>query len=146
MSKTLDNALALPTLGAGTEGQFLRVDADESGYDLAEFYEEATVNLAGLGVFTAGTLKCVRVGNVVTVSNTTDLVHASGPIASTPAGAIPESMRPPLNASNIGTSVPLPELTNALVMMVVTSGGDFSLLYDAANTGVTVSVSVSYCV
>lgn len=146
MSKTLDNALALPTLGAGTEGQFLRVDADESGYDLAEFYEEAIVDLTGVGDFTAGTLKCVRVGNVVTISNTTDLVHASGTIASAPAGTIPESMRPPLNATNIGTSIPLPVLTDSLVMMAVTSVGDFSLLYDEANTEVTVGISVSYCV
>lgn len=89
---------------------------------------QATVSLVSSGGFTAGTLKCVRIGNVVTITATGNITHSSSDIVDSASGVIPSNFRP---SSTVQTTF----ATYGTVQMDVqiSSGGTFSIAYTGHN-------------
>lgn len=84
----------LPPVTAGTEGQFLRVNSAEDGYDLSDFYQETTVDLTGNGDFVGGTLLVTKVGRQVTITAIGASTNELSTTASSTPGTVPTWARP----------------------------------------------------
>ena len=84
----------LPSAPPGSAGEFLRVNSAEDGYELNEFYQEATVALTGSGAFTGGTLLVTKVGRQVTLTALGASTGGTDSIAESASGVIPTWARP----------------------------------------------------
>lgn len=68
----------------------------KSETDAIVTYSETTISLAGIGVFTSGTLKLAKINNIVVLSVVSSSVvqHSNVTTASAPTGTIPSDYRP----------------------------------------------------
>jgi hypothetical protein len=101
------------------------------------YQNSETINLAGSGDFTAGTLLVERVGNLVSVTQKGDLTHSSTTVADSAAGEVPAWARPNSTTNNQSRSD---------TRVNVLSDGTFRINYDTAQTGETTVSTVSYVV
>ena len=116
----------------------------------SSFYETGTINLASSGNFTAGEIRYVRVGKLVTISMTSTFTFASSASPASASGALPASIRPSIDTTNLyytdSSSSGLWRLTiqasGALSFTLTNNAGTAG----AARTSLTVMGSISYTV
>lgn len=74
------------------------LDSNQSG-----FVRSQTINVTGSGNFTGGSIKVIRIGDVVTISSAgnADLTHASAASAASAAGLLPTWARPGQFTTNV---------------------------------------------
>ena len=107
-------------------------------YDIAE-----TVDLAGSGQITTGSVRVTKMGNAVTISGLTDFTHGSSTDRSSAAGMIPEWARPVNTVFNCYRAS-----ASVTFNCYVEADGSFGLFYSGNSTssGTNTLVTISYTV
>ena len=101
------------------------------------YQNSATLDLTGSGDFTGGEVEVVRVGDMVTVSVSDSITHASTNQASSASGFLPTWARPTQNKTNLYNS------SSRIDRMVVTTAGLLSFNYYDNTLGSANSTSAS---
>lgn len=109
--------------------------------------QEVTLNLTGSGNFTGGSIKIVRLGNVVTISTLVNPTYASAAVITSAAGVIPTWARPAMTIENCFAG-------NGAVLAFtdITAAGNLTVSHknytgaNTASTSLNVGFSTSYTI
>lgn len=134
--------VSLPPVTAGTEGQFLRVNSAEDGYELDEFYEYLEISLVGSGDFISGSLKVSRVGQSVTVISDGVVAHTGASSVGSAAGIIPVNLRPTDSVTNNNSA----GAAGSYQLTSVLSDGTVGVTYDSTRAAPVTPLNISYVV
>ena len=133
----------LPSVTAGTEGQFLRVNSAEDGYELNEFYQEADLSLLGSGDFASGDIRVVRCGNMVSITGI-GITFSVTDNPQTAPGFIPAWALPTMSTSVVNW---VDTSTGQYQACIVKGDGAFSLKLDnPAAVSTPFNPTISYAI